>query len=51
MSIRLMTMIFDRYPEGGSEMLLALAMNRRAREAQWIASPATTESEAKLVAR
>lgn len=26
MSIRLMTMIFDRYPEGGSEMLLALAM-------------------------
>ncbi|KQX34674.1 helix-turn-helix domain-containing protein [Variovorax sp. Root434] len=26
MSIRLMTMIFDRYPDGGSEMLLALAM-------------------------
>lgn len=26
MSIRLMTMVFDRYPEGGSEMLLALAL-------------------------
>lgn len=26
MSIRLMSMIFERYPEGGSEMLLALAM-------------------------
>jgi hypothetical protein len=32
MSIRLMTMVFDRYPEGGSEMLLALAMVDHARD-------------------
>jgi len=32
MSIRLMTMVFERYPEGGSEMLLALAMVDHARD-------------------
>ncbi len=32
MSIKLMTMVFDRYPEGGSEMLLALALADHARD-------------------
>ncbi len=32
MSIRVMTMVFDRYPVGGSERLLALAMADHARD-------------------
>ena len=32
MSIRVMTMVFDRYPTGGSERLLALAMADHARD-------------------
>lgn len=32
MSIKVMTMVFDRYPEGGNERLLALAMADHARD-------------------
>ena len=32
MSIKVMTMVFDRYPEGGSERLLALALADHARD-------------------